>query len=501
MNEAAHIGFTDAPTVVNSAIRRSAIERARVQKIVLPTFAQLASRAPIPQHTAARLLKVDPDAPHPDNLWRIHWRNAPDRRQTIPVPDHIVLPKALTSVDAPIVVMIGSRFPMIGAHKVLPAYAGLVTRLVTGGFDPARHRAVWPSTGNYCRGGVAVSRILGCDGVAVLPEGMSQERFEWLGRWVRDPSHIVRTVGTESNVKEIYDKCRELSASADNVIFNQFSAFSNYMAHYLCTGEACGAVFESLSASRKSMRLAAFVSATGSAGTIAAGDYLKERHGSAIAAVEALECPTMLENGYGAHNIQGIGDKHIPLIHNVMNTDAVIAVSDQDTDRLNLAFNSPEGAAYFASRKDIDPSLVAVFSEIGISSWANILASIKLAHTKGYGPDDVIVTVATDSARLYRTEAEGARRKFFAGGFGARDAARVVETCLAGASTENVLFLGASERRRIFNLGYYTWVEQQGVSVEDFDCRRDQGFWRGVASSAGEWDRLITEFNGEAGIN
>jgi hypothetical protein len=209
----------------------------------------------------------------------------------------------------------------------------------------------------------------------------------------------------------------------------------------------------------------------------------------------------MLENGYGAHNIQGIGDKHIPLIHNVMNTDAVIAVSDQDTDRLNLAFNSPEGEVYFASRKDIDPLLAGIFSEIGISSWANILASIKLARSKGYGPEDAIVTVATDSAGLYRTEADGARQRFFPSGFGAKDAANVVDVCLTGASTENVLLLGASERRRIFNLGYYTWVEQQGISIEDFDRRKDQDFWREVAGSAPEWDRLITEFNGEAGVN
>ena len=499
--EAALNGLADAPIVVDRAVRRLAIERARAQKIVLPTFAQLSWRAPIPQHIAARLRDVDPDAPHPDNLWRIHWRNAPNRRDTVSVPDHVALLKSLTGVDAPIVVLLGSRFPMIGAHKVLPAYAGLVAGLVTGGFDPTRHRAVWPSTGNYCRGGVAVSRILGCDGVAVLPGGMSLERFEWLERWARDPSHIVRTVGTESNVKEIYDKCRELALSPDNVILNQFSAFSNYMAHYVCTGEACGAVYEHLSQSRPGLRLAAFVSATGSAGTIAAGDYLKERHGSAIAAVEALECPTMLENGYGEHNIQGIGDKHVPLIHNVMNADAVIAVSDRDTDRLNLAFNSPEGAAYLASRKDIDPSLAAAFGEIGISGWANIVASIKLARTKGYGANDAIVTVATDSARLYRTDAEGARRKFFSRGFSAKDAARVAETCLAGASTDNVLMLGAAERRRIFNLGYYTWVEQQGVSVENFDRRKDQSFWREVAGSASEWDRLIAEFNGEAGVN
>ena len=100
---------------------------------------------------------------------------------------------------------------MIGAHKVLAAYACLVPRLVTGQFDPAQDRAVWPSTGNYCRGGVAISRILGCRGVAVLPAGMSQERFDWLERWVADPADIIRTPGTESNVKEIYDKCAELA--------------------------------------------------------------------------------------------------------------------------------------------------------------------------------------------------------------------------------------------------------------------------------------------------
>ena len=493
--------FLDAPEVVDAGVRRSAIERARALRIVLPTFAQLSGRDPIPAHIAARLKSVDPDAPDGDNLWRVHWRNAPDRRGVVATPDHVVLPRAITGVEAPVVVLLGSRFPMIGAHKVLPAYAALATRLVSGGFDPARNRAIWPSTGNYCRGGVAISRILGCDGVAVLPEGMSRERFEWLGRWVRDPSHIVRTVGVESNVKEIYDKCREFAASRENVILNQFSAFANYMAHYVCTGEAASAAFGHVAKDKGEMRLAAFVSATGSAGTIAAGDYLKDKHGAEIVAVEALECPTMLENGYGEHNIQGIGDKHIPLIHNVMNADAVIGVSDRDTDRLNLAFNSPEGRAVLAARKDLDPALAAAFAEIGISGLANIVAAIKFARAKGLGANDAVVTVATDSARLYETEMAPARRNFFPNGFSERDAAQVIETCLASASADNVLALGAAERRRIFNLGYYTWVEQQGVSVEDFDRRKDQAFWRGVAASATAWDGLIAEFNAEAGVN
>ncbi|WP_456656971.1 pyridoxal-phosphate dependent enzyme [Bradyrhizobium sp. JR3.5] len=212
------------------------------------------------------------------------------------MPGHIVLPKEISGVDAKIIVLLGDRFPMIGAHKVLPAYAALIEQLVTGRFDPFNQKAVWPSTGNYCRGGVAVSRILGCRGVAVLPEGMSRERFEWLEKWVTDPGDIIRTPGTESNVKEIYDKCAELSRDDSNVILNQFSSFSNYLIHYECTGRAAEDAFKAFNQD-DNHELAAFVSATGSSGTIAAGDFLKRRWGSKVVAVEALECPTMLNNG------------------------------------------------------------------------------------------------------------------------------------------------------------------------------------------------------------
>jgi cysteine synthase A len=494
-------GLVARPEVVDGAARRAAVERARSRGIALPTFAQLAGLEPIPEHIAVRLAEIDPDSPAAENLWRVNWYNSSDRRGRVDVPSHVVLPPALTGVKAPIVVMLGSGFPMIGAHKVLPAYAGLVTRLVTGQFDPETNRAVWPSTGNYCRGGVAISRILGCDGIAVLPEGMSRERYDWLERWVADPSHIIRTYGTESNVKEIYDKCHELEAMEENVILNQFAAFSNYMAHYTCTGIACERVFEDVRAHHGDARLAAFVSATGSAGTIAAGDYLKEVFGTKIAAVEALECPTMLENGYGDHNIQGIGDKHIPLIHNVMNTDFVIAVSDRISDTLNLVFNTEAGRAYLASRPDLDGDVVAAFAEIGISGLANIAAAIKLARYMDYGADDVVMTIATDSARLYGTELTGAEQKFYPAGFTTADAAVVHAACMLDLSDENVLELGQVGRRRVFNLGYYTWVEQQGISVEDFDSRRHQSFWKDIAASVPAWDRLITEFNAEVGLN
>jgi hypothetical protein len=417
------------------------------------------------------------------------------------VPQHLVLPPSLTGVPAKIVLLLGDTFPMIHAHKVLAAYGCLVPRLLAGSFDPRHHRAVWPSTGNYCRGGVAISRILGCRGVAVLPEGMSRERFAWLERWVSSPEDIVRTPGTESNVKEIYDKCAELRQDPDNVILNQFSEFGNYLAHWLCTGRAAERVFETLRRGRPELRLAAFVSATGSAGTLAAGDYLKERHGARIVAAEALECPTLLENGFGEHNIQGIGDKHVPLIHNVMNTDLVAAVSDESTDALDVLFNTPVGREYLEHRRGVPASVVGQLHRLGLSSICNVLAAVKVAKLLDLGEEDVIVTVATDGAELYTSEHEKALARDFPGGFDAVAAGEVFGRRLAGVATDHLLELGHRDRRRIFNLGYFTWVEQQGVSLTDFVARRDQGFWRRLWELPAAWDERIEELNRQTGVS
>jgi cysteine synthase len=486
------------PEIVDPSRRRAAIERVRRVGVRLPTWSELAGPAKIAGKRLPALGQVDPDAPDGANLWRVHWFNDADRKSLDDVPGHIVLPPALTGVSAPIVVLLGCRFPMIGAHKVLAAYACLVPRLVTGRFDPAEDRAVWPSTGNYCRGGVAISRILGCRGVAVLPAGMSRERFDWLNQWVSDPADIVRTPGTESNVKEIYDKCAELSRDDRNVILNQFSEFANYLIHYHCTGHAFDRVFGALKSGHKDARLAAFVSATGSAGTIAAGDYLKKIHRTKIVAVEAAECPTMYCNGYGEHNIQGIGDKHIPLIHNIMNTDAVVAVSDQASDALNLLFRSEPGLAYMAGRRKLDPALLRQFAAVGISGLANIVAAIKLAKHLDYGPNDVVMTVATDSAAMYASEAERYSARRYPGGFDEINAAEIFARHLEGIADDHVLELRHLDRKRIFNLGYYTWVEQQGVALDDFDRRKQQEFWQSLVDSIPAWDRLIDDFNAEA---
>ena len=480
-----------ATEVVDKEVYDRAVGRFREQRIVMPTFATLADPNGIP---ASAVGDADPDAADPRNLFRVHWHNADDRRGRLDAPAHVVLPKALTGVEAPIVVALADRFPMIASHKVLAAYACLAPRIVTGQFDPTSQRAVWPSTGNYCRGGVAISRIMGCRGVAVLPEGMSAERFEWLGRWVADPADIIRTPGTESNVKEIYDRCAELAREPDVVIFNQFSEYPNHLAHYLVTGRALETTLAAVHEENASIRPFAFVSASGSAGTIGAGDWLKERLGTKTVAVEALECPTMLENGFGEHNIQGIGDKHIPLIHNVMATDYVVGVSDRSTDQLNLLFNTSAGRAELAAA-GVSAGLIAALSSFGLSSICNVVAAIKLARFADLGPDDAIVTVATDGASMYRTEADRVARRDFAAGFDQAAAARVMGEHLLGAGTDHVLELTQTERRRIFNLGYYTWVEQQGVPFDEFVERREQSFWSGLRGLLPRWDALIDEFN------
>ena len=138
-------------------------------------------------------------------------------------------------------------------------------------------------------------------------------------------------------------------------------------------------MFEALRKKSRGLKLAGYVSASGSAGTLAAGDYLKDKHATRIAVVEAVECPTLLNNGYGEHNIQGIGDKHVPLIHNVMNTDLVIGVSDQATDGLNAVFNTDVGRDYLARRLGVAPELARALAYFGLSSIANVLGAIKMA--------------------------------------------------------------------------------------------------------------------------
>ena len=478
---------------MNSLVIEKTANYFKQKGIVLPTISELQNPHLIDTDIKNKVFKTDKDAMDPANLFRVHWFNKSDHTNFLDVPEHIVLPDEFTGIEAKIIVNLGRYFPLITAHKVLAAYGCLLPRILNGTFDYSKHKAVWPSTGNYCRGGVAISKILGLKSVAILPEGMSKERFNWLEKWVEDKKDIIKTKGTESNVKEIYDACNELEKDKNNDIINQFNEYYNYAIHRSVTGSSFEKSFLKVKGdSNLTARL--YVSASGSSGTLAAGDYLKENLNAKIAVVEAVECPTLLYNGYGEHNIQGIGDKHVPLIHNVMNSDYVVGVSDEATNNLNLLFNTNEGKDYLKKRKGFDGEFVDRLPEFGFSSIANIIASIKLAKKMKLTKDDAIITVATDGADLYETEL-AKTKKHFSKRYDQITCAEIFAKNFEAITVDHTLELSQIDKERIFNLGYYTWVEQQGISLEEFENRRNQSFWDKHYKDMISLDEKIKEFN------
>ncbi len=467
-------------------IRKTAA-RCRERGITIPTFAQLRDPSRIPSSVTSRLRGVGLWDLNPVNLFRITWKNDVGSGLYGNV-NSFEIPREITGVRARIIGLTGKFFPT-GAHKVGAAFGCLVPRLVSGEFDPGRHRAVWPSTGNFCRGGAFDCALLGCTAVAILPEEMSRERFAWLKEI---GAEVIATPGCESNVKEIYDKCWELKKDPLNVIFNQFEEFGNPIFHYNVTGPALEEVFEGLG--RPGRRPAAFISATGSAGTIAAGDYLKSRYPLCrTVASEALQCPTLLLNGFGAHRIEGIGDKHVPWVHNVMNTDAVAAVDDEDCMRVLRLFNDPAGLAYLGSL-GVPPAVLEQLPLLGISGIGNLLASIKTAKYFELGPDEVVFTVFTDSSALYASRlVELAAGR---GPYTQTDAVRDCEGPLRHQGIEYFRELTYYERKALHNLKYYTWVEQQGKTTEELNAQWSPEYWRALfEDEVVVFDRLIEEFN------
>ncbi len=473
-----------------------AVQRARERNIIIPTFAQQKNPALIPDGIKAELKSIGLWDINPRNLFRITWHNEP-------VPfgggfgkvNYIELPSTLTGVEARIIVLVGKWFPT-GAHKVGAAFGCLVPRLVTGQFDPTKQKAVWPSTGNYCRGGAYDSKLLACDSIAILPEEMSRERFEWLATVA---SEVIATPGCESNVKEIFDKCHELTRTRgdDIFIFNQFEEFGNYLWHYEVTGHAMEEVLGEVMGPRG--RFFGVTSNTGSAGTIGCGDYLKQIFPrSKVVASEALQCPTLLRNGFGGHRIEGIGDKHVPWIHNVKNTDVVTAIDDEATVSLIRLFNEPVGRAYLI-KVGVPEALVNQLDLIGISGVANILSAIKTAKWFELGHEDILITVLTDSMELYQSRIRELREA--RGEYTEAQAAADYARYILGQTTDNMLELDYPERKRVHNLKYYTWVEQQGKTYEEIQRQwYDDDYWTSFQRQVEEIDALITEFNARVGL-
>ena len=473
-----------------------AVQRARERDIIIPTFAQQRNPELIPTAIKEKLAKIGLWDIVSPNLFRITWKNAPVAHGGgYGGVNYIELPKALTGVDARIIALVGKWFPT-GAHKVGASYGCLVPRLVTGQFDPTAQKAVWPSTGNYCRGGAYDSALLACESIAILPEEMSRERFDWLANVAGE---VIATPGCESNVKEIFDKCWELTAERgdDIVIFNQFDEFGNHLWHYNVTGHAMEEVLQQEMGPKDAYR--GVVLTTGSAGTIGCGDYMKELFPtSKVAASEALQCPTLLINGFGGHRIEGIGDKHVPWIHNLKNTDMVMSIDDEACVNLVRLFNEPAGHAYLAEQ-GVPEALVAQLDLLGISGIANMLSSIKFAKWYELGENDIVLTVLTDSMELYGSRLRELHEEH--GEYSEIDAAADYHRYLLGSSIEYVEELGYWDQKRIHNLKYYTWVEQQGKTYEEIQAQwYDPDYWSGVHKQVDEIDALIDQFNGMTGL-
>jgi cysteine synthase len=467
----------------------------REKGITLPTFEMMRNPDKVPQKVKQQLKKTGLWDLHSANLYRITWRNEPKESGGLyGGVNHIVLPPELTGCKASIIMLTGRYFPT-GAHKVGATYGCLAPGLVTGQFDPQQTKAVWPSTGNYCRGGAYISALLACNAIAILPEEMSKERFEWLHEIAGE---VIATPGCESNVKEIFDKCWELRESGQDLrIFNQFEEMGNPMWHYSVTGHAVETLLDQYLAGGK--RYAGYVSSSGSGGTLGAGYYLKRKFPrSQVVAAEALQCATLLYNGFGAHRIEGIGDKHVPWVHDCKETDFVVAVDDEVPMRALRLFNEPVGRKALVDN-GVSAALVEQLDLLGISGIGNMVAAIKYAKYNELTEDDYMVSIATDSMQLYgsRLSELAAER----GVYSAADAQRDIEL-VDSITIDHTKELSYYEKKTVHNLKYYTWIEQQGRGVQELNDQwyDHDNYWYAMFDQVHEIDALINQFNERVGL-
>lgn len=454
-----------------------------------PTFGEMLHPQQIrPAVRQAALAALEADPLNPINLFNITWKNADGKV------NYFVMPRALTGVDADIVVLYGKHFPT-GSHKVGATYSVTMEKQLAGEVAPGEDTLVFPSTGNYGIGGAWVGPRMGYASLILLPELMSQERFDKIAAY---GAKYIKTTGCESNVKEIYDKCKELAAASPrNKILNQFEVMGNYRFHYHVTGNSVlEAVAELAAEGVGNGAVAAFVSAPGSAGTIAAGDLIKQTHPACrLVGLEPVQCPTLFNNGYGGHDIQGIGDKHVTWIHNVLNMDAVMCIDDMDSKRgLQLLFEV-RGRRFLAEELGIPEGTLEFLGDIfGISGICNVLGAIKTIKHYGFGAGDIVVTIATDAIDRYPSvmkamaEAEGAMEK--------PRAAAVLKSVFHGVKLDWIQEGTRLNRDRWFNLKYYTWVEQQGKTVAELNAQRDPGWWAAHQGEVAEFDRDLRQARG-----
>ena len=451
-----------------------------------PTFEEMLHPTKIqPDIRKKALSALEGDPLSPLNLYNITWRDSQDKIR------HVILPKALTGIDAEICVITGKWFPT-GSHKVGPTYSCTIERQIAGTITPRKHRLVWPSTGNFGAGGAYVGERMNYDSLVILPEEMSQERFDKIAFY---GAKFVKTPGCESNVKEIYDKTHELEKEPNTIIVNQFADFANYRFHYYVTGNSMLELFEELKSRGVGTRFAAITSAMGSSGTIACGDRVKQIHpGCRVVGLEPVQCPTLYSNGFGGHDIQGIGDKHVTWIHNTDNMDAIACIDEWDCKKGMQLVHEDAGLEVLEKSGAKRSDLEFMRELFGISGICNILGAIKTAKHYKMGKGDVLFTIATDSTERYYSVL-GAMNKQL-GPMDKTEASKRLESIFHKQGTDYMLEGTTHARDCWANLKYYTWVEQQGKAVDELRAQRTREYWEKEQSKIDNTNKKIKEMRG-----
>ena len=410
----------------------------------------------------------------PINLFNITWKDATNQVRKI------VLPPALTGIDANIVVMLGGGFPS-GSHKVGPAYSTLIEGLVDGEIIPGEHTILGPSTGNFGIGTAYVSKLLGFRAIVIMPDSMSKERYERIKRY---GGELELTPGSESDVILTLEKTRELMKDPNNKALAQFELFPNYRFHRHVTGNSAIEAVKGVG----NGRIAGFTSAPGSAGTLAAGDQIKAIFPEAkIAALEPYECSTLANGGRGQHRIEGIGDKMCTLIHNVLQTDFVILIKDEETVQgVKIFHDGVDSLVKVGVDRDFALSLRDSFGPSGI---CNVLGAIKLAKHLRLGPEDNVVTVATDGFDRYNSVLEELNARYLELAPQVLD--RWTQDIFLCAADEHVFdFRKPAVKERLFAQKESDWLKF-GYSKAFLDSMRSQAFWDAQYAKVGEYNRRI----------
>jgi len=439
-----------------------------------PTYDEMANPSHIDPKIRKQALKGKKDELDPINLFNINWKDEENQVHKI------VLPKELTGVDCNIIVLLGKYFPS-GSHKVGPAYSTLIEGCVDQTIIPGEHTILGPSTGNFGIGVSYICNLMKYESIVIMPDNMSKERYQRIQRY---GAKLDLTPGTESDVILTLERTFELKKDPKNRALAQFELLPNYRFHRHVTGQACVEAVKGIGNSR----IACFTSAPGSAGTLAAGDHIKKIFPEAkVTALEPYECSTLMNGGRGQHRIEGIGDKMCTLIHNILNTDFIALIKDEESVQgLKVIHDGIDILIEKGIKKEVAESMKDLF---GVSGICNIIGAIKMAKYLKLGPEDNVVTIATDGFDRYETVLDDLNKRYLeTEDFVLR---RWFRDVFHKANTEDISdYRPLSQKEKLFKQKEKDWLKF-GYTQEYLDEMKKIDFWDEEYNKIFHYDELI----------